>query len=458
MNSESINKKEIRIIPEDWEVLTLGDVCSNISETYNLKNKNQIFFLNTSDIFDGKVTNKNLFEVESLPGQAKKKICKDDILFSEIRPINRRFALVDFNAEEYVVSTKLMVLRANDKVLPEFLFQFLKSPIILNYFQGLAESRSGTFPQITFDTIKHTEILTLPKFLQKTIVNQIQSIDHKIEINNKMTQTLEKIGQALFKHWFIDFEFPDDGKPYKSRGGEIVDSELGKIPKGWRINKLRDLVSYYIGGGWGQEESKQGFTKEAYVIRGTDIPNVSKGDISTCPFRFHKPTNYNSREINIHDIIFEVSGGSKGQPVGRSLLIEDKTLERMQNVICASFCKLIRPNKDKVSPYLLDLLFKSLYNSEKIMEYQTQSTGITNFHFEYFLDDIHLAIPDKDLMDKFHFLVQPLYQQRARLGYENYLLSEIRDSLLPRLMSGKIRVTETIIDNQYPSETLEALE
>ena len=161
-NAGEMVDSELGEIPKDWEVFSLGDLCSSISETYDLKNKDENFFLNTGDLFDGKVINHQFSDVESLPGQAKKKIRKNDILYSEIRPANRRFAFVDFNAEEYVVSTKLMVLRANDNITPELLFQFLKIHSIIEYFQGLAESRSGTFPQITFDTIKHIQI-TLPK-------------------------------------------------------------------------------------------------------------------------------------------------------------------------------------------------------------------------------------------------------------------------------------------------------
>jgi len=189
---------ELGEIPEGWEVFTLGDLCSSISETYNLKNKDGIFFLNTGDLFDGKVINHQFADVESLPGQAKKKIHKNDILYSEIRPANRRFAFVDFDAEDYVVSTKLMVLRANDNITPELLFQFLKMPSIIEYFQGLAESRSGTFPQITFDTIKHIQI-ALPNNKEDIIcLGSIFSYILKI-VNQNVSQnkSLTKIRDSL---------------------------------------------------------------------------------------------------------------------------------------------------------------------------------------------------------------------------------------------------------------------
>ncbi len=182
-NGGEMVDSELGEIPKDWITLTLGDVCSSISETYNLKNKDKINFLNTGDVFDGNVIRKQISEVKNLPGQAKKKICKNDILFSEIRPANRHFAFIDFDAKEYVVSTKFMVLRANNRIIPELLYQFLKLPSTLNYFQKLAESRSGTFPQITFETVKHVQI-TLPN--NRNQLNNLGSIFSSIlEMNNR---------------------------------------------------------------------------------------------------------------------------------------------------------------------------------------------------------------------------------------------------------------------------------
>ena len=119
-------------------------------------------FLNTSDILEGKVLHHSYSDVCDWPGQAKKSIKRNDILFSEIRPANGRYAFVDFDVSDYVVSTKLMVLRAkNSAVLPRYLFYFLRAPTVTAWLQRLAESRSGTFPQITFDQIARTRDVVL---------------------------------------------------------------------------------------------------------------------------------------------------------------------------------------------------------------------------------------------------------------------------------------------------------
>lgn len=144
-------------LPEGWTNQSMGDLIDTISKTYKF-NKEEIIFLNTSDILNGVVLNNNYTSVSGLPGQAKKSIQRNDILFSEIRPANRRFAFVNFSPEDYVVSTKLMVLRSKGKVPPLFLYFFLTRQETLDHLQMLAESRSGTFPQITFDHVKSLNI------------------------------------------------------------------------------------------------------------------------------------------------------------------------------------------------------------------------------------------------------------------------------------------------------------
>ncbi len=141
-------------IPEGWVDTNMNECLATISKTYNLKKVEQIIFLNTGDIEDGRFLHNNYSKSKGLPGQAKKSIQAGDILYSEIRPKNKRFAYVYFDSSEYVVSTKLMVLRPKNEVDSLFYYQILKAESTLNELQFLAESRSGTFPQITFDTLK----------------------------------------------------------------------------------------------------------------------------------------------------------------------------------------------------------------------------------------------------------------------------------------------------------------
>lgn len=175
----------------NWQVCTIGDLCNTISDTYKGKDE-LVVLVNTSDVLDGSVLNHSTVRNKNLKGQFKKTFKKNDILYSEIRPANKRFAYIDFdNTSNYIASTKLMVLRHNDNVLPEFLFALLKSNFVIEKLQHLAETRSGTFPQITFSSELAPMKVRLPdKKTQKQIVSILTSIENKISTNEEINDNL----------------------------------------------------------------------------------------------------------------------------------------------------------------------------------------------------------------------------------------------------------------------------
>lgn len=175
----------------EWTEYSIGDLCNTISDTYK-GNDEYVVLINTSDVLEGKVLKHEAVVNKNLKGQFKKTFKKHDILYSEIRPANKRFAFVDFeNTSNYIASTKLMVLRHNDKVLPEYLFALLKSNNIINELQHLAETRSGTFPQITFSSeLAPMKVLLPDKGIQKKIVSILSSIENKINENTAINNNL----------------------------------------------------------------------------------------------------------------------------------------------------------------------------------------------------------------------------------------------------------------------------
>lgn len=229
---QTVKFKEAGIgeIPEGWERMMLGDVAEPISRTHTFQGKREIIFINTGDILDGKFLHRDYSKISGLPGQAKKMIARDDILFTEIRPINKRFAYIDFDVtEDYVVSTKLMVIRAKKNIISKFLYRILIANDTLIEFQHIAESRSGTFPQITFDSIRNYSILVPSSFDEQYAIAKILSdLDEKIELNHQMNKTLESIAQTLFKRWFVDFKFPG----YENK------KFVNGLPEGWEIKNI----------------------------------------------------------------------------------------------------------------------------------------------------------------------------------------------------------------------------
>ena len=196
--SEFIFTDELGWIPKGWGTKTVGDLVDTISKTYPLKSVSKVIFLNTGDIKEGKFLHNSKSDASSLPGQAKKSIQKGDILYSEIRPQNKRFAFVHFDSSEYVVSTKLMVLRSKGEVDSLFTYFILKQQDKIDYLQMMAESRSGTFPQITFDVLSKIQVV-MPEanILNDFVELLLRPIFEKSLSKDKENETLSKLRDTL---------------------------------------------------------------------------------------------------------------------------------------------------------------------------------------------------------------------------------------------------------------------
>lgn len=193
-NNELI-ETEYGLIPQGWHYSLLGELCQSISVTHKF-GKDELIFLNTGDVEDGRFLHSNFMAVTDMPGQAKKTIAPNDILYSEIRPINRHFAYVNFPAEDYVVSTKLMVIRAK-MFDSRRLYHYLTLDEILAELQLQAESRSGTFPQIRFDNISKLPILIADEQTEGAFIEMLHTVYSQIEHINRENEKLANLRDAL---------------------------------------------------------------------------------------------------------------------------------------------------------------------------------------------------------------------------------------------------------------------
>lgn len=272
-------------------------------------------------------------------------------------------------------------------------------------------SKGTTQDNLSLDKLLTFDFLTPPLPTQHKIASILSAYDNLIENNMRRIKILEEMAQALYREWFVEFRFPGH------ENVKLVESELGMVPEGWDMKVFGELLKHHIGGGWGKEKDDHKFSLEAFVIRGTDIPQTRYASIENCPLRFHKESNLKSRLLKDKDIVFEVSGGSKGQPVGRALFISQKLLDAFEkDVICASFCKLLRINNEIIIPEIIYIHLLEIYENGNIEKYQTQSTGIINFKFSYFTENELIMIPEKDLQIKFNKIISPIFNMIQSFG------------------------------------------
>ena len=177
-NNEFINTY-MGEIPNGWEIRNLDEICDKVSDSYK-PDSDEVVLLQTSDISKGKVLNHEKVPNDDYKGHFKYKFEKNDILYTQIRPKNERYAFINFNPVNYVASTQLMVLRAKKDIIPPYiLYLFLTSPDMIKEVNLLAESRSGTFPQINFNEIKHEKVIVAPFEVYEEFWNIIKSLVEK---------------------------------------------------------------------------------------------------------------------------------------------------------------------------------------------------------------------------------------------------------------------------------------
>jgi type I restriction enzyme S subunit len=324
-----------------------------------------------------------------------------------------------------------------NKVYAPFLFWLLQTLYNQDFIRQYHTQHTGV-ARFQFTTFAEREPLPLPVMaVQRRVANVLSAYDDLIENNVRRIKILEQMAQMLYREWFVNFRFPGHETV------KMVVSETGSIPEGWESISVGELLKFHIGGGWGEGTQNEESSCGAHVIRGTDIPQARVGTIDGCPLRYHKKSNLVSRKLRQWDVVFEVSGGSKGQPVGRALLVHPSVLSAFGgDVICASFCKLLRPDPSKIGvmhfyQYLLDA-----YSNGVIEKYQVQSTGITNFKTAVFLEDAKVVVPPAHIQDGYERLCKPLIDGVFVLGRKNDNLRTTRDLLLPKLVSGDVSVEQ----------------
>lgn len=385
----------------NWERAKIGDLCNTVSDTYR-GGDSFVIPINTSDVYDGEILNHEMVENRGLKGQFKKTFLPDDILFSEIRPANKRFAYVDDeDTSLYIASTKLMVLRANqDRVLPKYLFAVLSSKDMLSELQLRAESRSGTFPQITFSGELAPIEIPLPDLAtQRKIVFILDAIQRRIKINNRIQDILFEKAKAIFENKISQ----------------------GTKDGNWRQAYLTDIANYLNGLAMQRYRPLQG--EEGIPV--LKIKELRQGfcdaDSELCSPNIKK-------EYIVHDgdVIFSWSG---------SLLVD---------FWCGGTCglnqHLFKVTSDEYAPWFFFAWTLHHLDSFKAV---AAAKATTMGHIKRGdLDKAAVWIPPAAQYEEMERQIAPLYELVIKLRAENKSLERLRDAVTPKLISGHLDVSE----------------
>lgn len=325
----------------------------------------------------------------------------------------------DSKYQRYVISQSQFRMRCNlERVLPEFVVYYFHTRE--GQYQILSNKSQVGVPALARPTTTFQSLtLPLPSLaVQKKIIQILSCLDDKIELNNRINKNLEAQAQAIFKSWFVDFE------PFQ--GGKFVDSELGKIPKEWKIVTLSEVCSLISRGITPKytEKSDQ-IVLNQKCIRGHQV--------SLAPSRYHVPKKVNEKWLQYGDILVNSTGQGT---LGRTAQWYQEEL----NITVDSHVTIVRPQEPNLIFYIGQFIMGKEYEIESMA---SGSTGQTELSRER-LGALKVIIPPSKLLEDFSAIVEPFMKKITINNQETIQLAKLRDTLLPKLMSGEIPIPQEV--------------
>ena len=413
---------------KEYRLDEIGDIVSG--GTPSTKNEdyygNEIPWITPKDLsgYDSKYISKGERSITKLglEKSSAKLLPKGTILFSSRAPIG----YVAIAQEDLCTNQGFKNIVCNPQVAHnEFIYYRMK--LAKKELESVAGG--STFKEVSGKVMKEFKIKLPSIEQQKRIASILSSLDDKIELNNEMNKTLEDMAQSIFKRWFVDFEFPnEDGQSYKSSGGEMVESELGMIPKGWEVKTINEMVNvtdYVANGSFASLKNnvKQGEDEDyAILIRLVDHNRGFKG-----PYMYVDENGYNflsKSKLYGGEIIISNVGANAGTVFKAPYLQKPMTLGPNSIMIL----------KSTLDNYLYYYLTSDIgqNNLKGILGGSAQPKfNKTDFR------NIQIVLPNDDIIEKFNSVINTIIEKIELISRENRIIESVRDNLLPKLISGQ---------------------
>lgn len=413
----------------EYKEFLLKDLALKIGDglhgTPSYDPKGDFYFVNGNNLEEGnivikdttKTVNRETFE------KYKKDLSKRTLLVSINGTIGK---IAKFNNENIVLGKSACYINLNDTSDKNYIYFLLKSREFQNYIQQYATGT--TIKNVSLKTIRNFKVKLPALKYQNKVSTILQNIENKIQLNYKMIANLEELSQTLFKRWFVDFEFPDEnGNPYKSSGGEMVDSELGEIPKGWNVKNLDDIANYV--NGLAMQKFKPTDNENSLpVVKIKELKNGSTDENSNrCTSEIP-----DKALINDGDIIFSWSA---------TLLVK---------MWCGGKAglnqHLFKVSSDKYPKWFY------YYWTKRYIDYfigiaNDKATTMGHINRKH-LSHAKILIPNDSTLEKFSRTFDDLLEKELSVSKESKRLIELRDTLLPKLISGEIEIPDDIEVNE----------
>ena len=406
-------------VKDDWQEVRLGDISYINSDILKKSDDyDYINYLDTGNITKGIIDNIQKIDISNVPSRAKRKVDIGDIIYSTVRPIQRHYGIIKKYIDNIIVSTGFITIKVKKDVADNyFIYYNITQDDIINYLQMIAEQSVSTYPSIKPSDLSDIKIKLPPLEEQKKIASILSSLDDKIELNNRTNKILEETAQTIFKEWFINFNFPNaKGKPYKNSGGKMIK---------WEIDTLSNIFDITIGKTPPRKEV------ECFSNSNKDMKWVSISDMGKSGLYLLDTSEYLTLEaVNKYNVVIVPKDTiilSFKLTIGRvSITYEDMTT----NEAIAH----IKTNDKKLNEYTYFYL--------KNFKYSTlgSTSSIAQAVNSKLIKSIKFILPSKNILNDFHLKTRDIFNKVKYNQIENQKLASIRDSILPKLMSGEIRI------------------
>ena len=420
----------------EWKEYKLSEITTKIGsgatprggqESY--KNEG-ISLIRSQNILDFEFSSSGLAFIDDVQASqlSNVEVLEEDILLNITGDSVARVCKVPRSILPARVNQHVSIIRAKkSKVIPNYILYYLLNPLFKKFMLMIA-SDGATRNALTKGEIEGFDIRLPPKEIQSAIASVLSNLDSKIDLLRKKNQTLENIAQTLFKRWFVDFEFPnEDGKPYKSSGGKMVESEFGEIPEGWSNVNLIDIANVVDC----SHSKKPSQVKEGRFL--LQVYNIGKYGHLNLNEKYYVSDNdyieWTKRiEVREGDMIISKTGR-----VGAIAQIPVNIKAGLGRNLVAIIAKEII---DHV--YLKDLMLSNFMRRE-IKKGTNAGTILSSLHVKE-INQLSCYLPRKHNLDGYKNVTLPIQKEINENLWHIQTLTELRDTLLPRLMSGQIRV------------------
>ena len=387
---------------EEWKECKLGDICKSNIHSYSEKdNWAFVNYLDTGNITENKISDIQFIDLssESLPSRARRKVQLNDIIYSTVRPNQKHFGIIKNQPENFLVSTGFAVLHINKTIAdPNFIFYNLIQNENTESLHAIAEQTTSAYPAIKPSDIENLSIKVPPLPTQQKIARILSSLDDKIELNNKINTNLEQKAGTLFKNWFVDFE------PFG-----------GKMPEGWKEADIYSIANIIYG---------SPFASKLFNTEKNGKPIIRIRDLKDQHSDVYTPEERDDAYlIQPKDIVVGMDGEFRPYIWGS----EPGWLNQR---VC------VFENKRPKGKAFLYFSIKPLLD---VVEKTQVATTVIHIGKKDF-DKFQITLPTEEILDKFDELTDPILDQIVANRLENHRLTELRDTLLPKLMNGEIEV------------------